>query len=87
MQESRKEWLLWMFERAGSKRSNVRNNQFWQHDNRPIALWSAEVIDQKANYLHNNPVVAGFVNEPHEWRYSSAIDYSGGRGLIEIAYL
>lgn len=87
IQESRKEWLLWMFSRAGSKSSNVSKSQFWQHNNMPIELWSAEVIDQKADYLHNNPVVAGFVNEPHEWRYSSAIDYSGGKGLIEIAYL
>ena len=85
--ESRKEWMLWMFARAGSKSSNVSKNQFWQHDNRPIELWSAEVIEQKADYLHNNPVAAGFVNEPHEWRYSSAIDYSGGKGLIEISYL
>ena len=86
-QESRREWLLWMMERAGSKSSNVRNSQFWQHDNRPIELWSVEVIEQKADYLHNNPVMAGFVNEPHEWRYSSAIDYSGGKGLIAISYL
>ncbi len=28
-QESRKEWMLWMFERAGKKNSNVTKNQFW----------------------------------------------------------
>lgn len=85
--ESRREWMLWMFKRAGAKSSNVKEYQFWQHDNHPIELWSAEVIEQKADYIHYNPVVAGFVNEPHEWRYSSAIDYSGGKGLIEITYL
>lgn len=35
-QESRKEWLLWMFERAGKKSSNVSQFQFWQHHNKPI---------------------------------------------------
>jgi hypothetical protein len=30
------------------------------------------MIEQKVNYNHNNPVLAGFVNEPHEWRLSSA---------------
>jgi len=85
--ESRREWMLWMFKREGAKNSNVKEYQFWQHDNHPIELWSAEVIEQKADYIHHNPVVAGFVNEPHEWRYSSAIDYSGGKGLIEISYL
>ncbi|RZK55444.1 MAG: transposase [Pedobacter sp.] len=86
-QESRKDWMLWMFERAGSKSSNVKGKQFWQHNNKPIELWSAEVIEQKADYLHNNPVLSGFVNEDWHWKYSSAIDYSGGKGLIEIAYL
>lgn len=85
--ESRREWMLWMFKRAGAKSSNVKGYQFWQHDNHPIELWSVEVIEQKANYIHYNPVVAGFVSEPHEWRYSSAIDYSGGKGLIEVTHL
>ena len=86
-QESRKEWMLSMFERAGLKSSNVKKNQFWQHNNQPIELWSTEVIEQKADYLHDNPVTAGFVNEAWHWKYSSAIDYSGGKGLIEIDYL
>ena len=87
IQESRKEWMLWMFKRAASKSSNVKYNQFWQHHNKPIELWSAEVIEQKADYIHNNPVEAGFVVEPWHWKYSSAIDYSDGKGLIDINYL
>ena len=33
VQESRKEWLLCMFEKAGKKNSNVKNRQFWQQNN------------------------------------------------------
>lgn len=87
IQESRKDWMLWMFKRAAAKNSNVSANQFWQHHNKPIELWSAEVIEQKADYIHNNPVEAGFVTEPWHWKYSSAIDYAGGKGLIDIEYL
>ena len=83
-QESRKEWMLWMFEKAGSRNSNIEKRQLWQQHNKPIELWSAEVIDQKVNYIHNNPVEAGFVNEPEHWQYSSAIDYTGEKGIIEI---
>jgi putative transposase len=86
-QESRKEWMLWMFKRAGAKSSNVTNYQFWQHDSHPIELWSPPVIEQKADYIHNNPVEAGFVTEAAYWKYSSAIDYSGGKGLIDIDFL
>lgn len=82
--ESRKEWMLWMFKRAGQKNSNVSNSQFWQQDNHPIELWSAEVIEQKVDYIHNNPVVSGFVTDDFHWKYSSAIDYSGGKGVLDI---
>jgi putative transposase len=60
-EESRKEWLLWMFTRAGLKSCNVKGKQFWQHNNKPIELFSADVIDQKINYIPTNPVMAGFV--------------------------
>jgi REP element-mobilizing transposase RayT len=83
-QESRKAWMLWMMKRAGTKNSNVTNHQFWQQHNHPIELWTPEVIQQKMDYIHNNPVASGFVAEPYYWKYSSAIDYSGGKGLIEI---
>jgi putative transposase len=86
-QESRKEWMLWMFKRAASKSSNVTTNQLWQHHNKPLELWSAKVIEQKADYIHNNPVEAGYVTEPWHWKYSSAIDYAGGKGLIDIECL
>ena len=86
-QESRKEWMLAIFKASGAYNANNTNYQFWRQDNKPIELWSHEVIQQKLDYIHNNPVEAGFVSEPEHWRYSSAIDYSGGKGLIEILSL
>ncbi|KQR67480.1 transposase [Pedobacter sp. Leaf176] len=82
--ESRKEWLLWMMKRAGSKNSNNENFQFWQQNNHPIELWDNYMIEQKLDYLHNNPVVSGIVDEPMHYLYSSARDYSGFKGLIDI---
>jgi hypothetical protein len=76
-----------MMARAGSKNSNIKKRQFWQEHNKPIELWSAAAIDQKLNYIHQNPVEAGLVLEPSHWKYSSAIDYSDGKGLLEIDYL
>lgn len=46
-QESRKEWLLWMFERAGKKNATTSNYQFWQQHNKTIELWTEKVIKQK----------------------------------------
>ncbi|MEL7122606.1 MAG: transposase [Bacteroidota bacterium] len=35
--ESRREWLLEMFQKAGTTKSNIAQYQFWQHHNQPIA--------------------------------------------------
>jgi len=83
-QESRKEWMLWMMEKAGKKNSNVKNRQFWQQNNQPIELWSNTVIDQKINYIHNNPVVSGFIDKAEDWKYSSARNFAGEKGEIEM---
>ena len=86
-QESRGEWLLWFFEREGKQNPNNEQYQFWQQGSHPIELWSNEVMDQKLEYLHNNPVSAGWVEEPEHYLYSSAIDYAGGKGLIDITLM
>lgn len=83
-QESRKDWLLWMFKRAGKKQSNVSNYQFWQHHNKPIELWSESVIKQKIDYIHNNPVECGFVTNSTDWKYSSARNYQQDNTVLEI---
>ncbi len=86
-QESRREWLLWMFERAGKKNSNNKNYQFWQQHNQPIELLNNEMIDQRLAYLHYNPVDARIVDKPEHYLYSSAIDYTGGKGYVKITIL
>ncbi len=80
--ESRKEWLLWMMARAAHKTSNTKEHMLWQHHNKPIELWSEEIIEQKIDYIHNNPVASGFVLQPADWKYSSAKDYESGRNGI-----
>jgi putative transposase len=49
--------------RAGKKKSSVKQHQFWQQHNKPIELWSDKVIQQKIDYIHNNPVESGFVTD------------------------
>ena len=85
--ESRKEWLLKMFEENGMKNSNNAKYQFWQQDNHPVELTDNTMIDQRLDYLHNNPVEAGFVRLAEDYVYSSALDYAGGVGYISIELL
>ena len=76
-----------MMERAGGKNGNNADWQLWQQHNQPIELSSNEMMDQRLNYLHMNPVVSGFVSEPEHWKHSSAVDYTGGNGLLDICYV
>jgi len=82
--ESRKEWMLDIFKAEGRKNSNNKNYQFWQQDSHPIELISNEMIDQKLEYLHNNPVKQGFVIKPEDYVWSSMTNYIGMDGLIDI---
>ena len=85
--ESRKVWLLKLFEERGRLESNTTKYQFWQHDNHPIELTNNRMIEVRLNYIHNNPVEAGFVFQPEEYVYSSAIDYAEGKGYLSIELL
>jgi REP element-mobilizing transposase RayT len=75
--ESRKEWLVKQFETPEGRR-------FWRADNQPVELWSNAVIAQKLNYIHQNPVEEGLVFRAEDYVYSSAIDYAGGKGMLDI---
>jgi hypothetical protein len=39
---------------------------------------------QKVEYIHQNPVRRGYADEPEHWRYSSARNYAGMQGLINV---
>lgn len=84
--ESRKEWLLKHFEYAGKYDKRIKQYKFWREDNHALYLHPTEtkIIDQKVDYIHNNPVVEGIVESPEEYLYSSAIDYAGEKGLVNI---
>ena len=82
--ESRKKWMLNQFEFAGRYNPKIKDYKFWQDGNEAKEIHTPEFLQQKIDYIHMNPVVAEIVNEPHHYIYSSAIDYSGGKGLIDI---
>ncbi len=77
VQESRKDWLLKQFE-------TTEGYRFWRGDNKPIELWSNKVIDEKINYIHQNPVEEGIVFRAEDYLYSSAADYAGEKGLLDV---
>lgn len=83
-QESRKKQMLNIFRRAGKANSNNTYYQVWQQHNHPIELSDREMVKQRLNYLHMNPVKAGFVDRPQDWLHSSARNYAGMEGMLDL---
>jgi REP element-mobilizing transposase RayT len=82
--ESRKEWILRLLKYFAKFNNKNKTYQLWKQDNRPIELDSPKWILQKLDYTHLNPVRAGIVRLPEHYLYSSAIDYAGEKGLLDI---
>jgi hypothetical protein len=81
--------MIRKFEFAGKRLKRISKYKFWKDDNHAIYLdpFQPEMIDQKMEYIHNNPVSALLVEYPQHYLFSSARDYFGGKGLVDIALL
>ena len=58
--------------------------QVWDEGFHPKQIFNNKMMNQKLEYMHFNPVKAGFVDRPEHWRYSSARNYLGEEGVIPI---
>jgi len=76
--------MLEMFSKAGQTNPNNQYWQLWQQHNHPIELSSNKMIDQRLEYLHMNPVKAGFVDKPEDWLFSSAKNYAGLGSMLTL---
>ncbi len=54
--------------------------RFWKEDNQPKAIETDSFFLQKIDYIHNNPVKKGYVDQPEYWKWSSA----NPEGEIEV---
>ena len=58
--------------------------QFWDEGSHPELIFNREMLNQKINYVHYNPVERGYIEDPAHWRYSSYKNYLGEPGLLPI---
>ncbi|MDY0403914.1 transposase [Sulfurovum sp.] len=58
--------------------------QIWQEGIQPKLMQTDAMMISKIKYIHENPVKRGYVDEAVHWRYSSARDYEGMQGLIDV---
>lgn len=83
--ESRRDWMLFQFSLRGKMNKRNSNYQFWAQENHAVQITDATMLNQRINYIHENPVRAGLVISSIYYPYSSAIDYLDGKGLVNIS--
>ena len=85
-EESRRNWLLWIVESQGQRSSSNEKMKIWRHENHPIPLDDDFVLEQRIQYIHENPIRAGICHEPQHYIYSSAGQYEGEAGPVPIEF-
>ncbi|QDT66105.1 REP-associated tyrosine transposase [Calycomorphotria hydatis] len=55
------------------------DDPFWQPKYYPFSLYSRDKVEEKLDYMHENPVRAGLVKRAVDWPWSSARWYLEGR--------
>jgi putative transposase len=58
-------------------RQRRESGELWQARFFDRALRTVNEYNQKVEYIHWNPVQAGLVRQPQDWRWSSVKEYSG----------
>ena len=61
-----------------------RKYQLWQEGIQQKLMQTDVMMISKIKYIHHNPVKRGYIDEASHWRYSSARDYEGMDGLLEV---
>jgi len=85
--EEDKSWLVNQLQFHKHDNKTDSRHQVWQEGFHPKQIYSEEVLRQKVEYLHFNPVRAGLVEKAEDWLYSSARNYAGMPGVLEIDFL
>ncbi len=85
--ESRRDWLLNLFWYAGKNNKKIKFYKVWQDGNDAKEIHMTAFLEEKIDYIHNNPVKAELVANPEEYLYSSARDYAGEKGLVKIEFV
>ena len=69
---------MWMLNKFSFEANRIKRGvkyKFWKDGFHPVILDKTSILEQKLEYLHQNPIRAGFVEEAEDWKNSSAKSY------------
>ncbi|GAA4470145.1 transposase [Nemorincola caseinilytica] len=85
--ESRREWMLHRFEWNASQHERNSKYQVWSHANHAMYISTEKFFRQKLEYIHQNPLRAGWVEREEDYVYSSAKAlFCNVNGMVDLSY-
>jgi REP element-mobilizing transposase RayT len=82
----RREWMMRHFEDYGKPLRRIEKFHLWQNCSSPLRIDCQQpttLLDRIA-HIHENPVREMIVEQPEAYLHSSARDYAGMRGLVNV---
>jgi putative transposase len=85
--ESRREWMLEQFAKAGEPLKAIKDYKFWQDGNQAKEIFGTSFLFEKLDYIHKNPVEEMIVSKPEEYLFSSARNYAGLESVFDVCLI
>ena len=82
----RRDWMMRHFEDYGKPLRRIEKFHLWQNCSSPLRIDCQQprnLLDRIA-HIHENPVRERIVEQPESYIFSSARDYAGIRGLVNV---
>lgn len=85
----RKQWMMERFEQSSQNLKRLEKYQLWQSCSNPSFIDCKQIfkLQERILYVHENPVRDKIVAKPEEYIYSSAGDYAGRKGLVNVTVI
>ena len=60
--------MLDQFFKAGEQLKRIKDYKFWQDGNQAKEIYGNDFLEEKLDYIHNNPVEEMIVTKPEGWQ-------------------
>lgn len=84
--DPRRDWMLRRFEEYGRSLRRLEKYHLWQNCSSPLRIDNEQprVLMDRITHVHENPVREGIVDQAENYLFSSARDYTGMHGLVNV---
>ena len=87
--DMRKKWMLARFENYNLCLKRIEKYALWQNCSNPVYVTTSDTqqLYDHIHFIHENPVRDAVVEHAEDYIFSSARDYAGIKGMVNISII